>query len=121
MQQAAAQAESLRNVFRGESIAGGDWNAFAAALDDDFNTPEALALMHGWHDHELLRRGLEVFGLGSLAELEAAPAELVVLAERRVAAREAKDFHEADRLRNEIAAAGWEVRDVADGFQLVPR
>ncbi len=24
--------------------------------------------MHGWRDHELLRRGLDLFGLGSLAE-----------------------------------------------------
>ena len=30
------------------------------------------------------------------------------------------DFEEADRLRGEIAALGWEVRDEADGFQLVP-
>jgi hypothetical protein len=30
------------------------------------------------------------------------------------------DFETADRLRGEIAALGWEVRDVADGFQLVP-
>ena len=43
-------------------------SAFAAALDDDFNTPEALALMHEWRDHELLRRALAVFGLDSLAE-----------------------------------------------------
>ena len=65
-QQAAAQAESFREVFRSASVpaAGGDWERFAAALDDDFNTPEALAVLHGWRDHELLRRGLEVFGLG---------------------------------------------------------
>ena len=42
------------------------------------------------------------------------------LAERREAARAAKDFAEADRLRDEIAAAGWEVRDEAGGFRLVP-
>src|SRR5215468_1586275 len=56
MAQAAAQAESFRNVFRAPSEPGADWDAFVAALDDDFNTPEALALMHGWRDHELLRR-----------------------------------------------------------------
>ena len=33
----------------------------------------------------------------------------------------ARDFDEADRLRAEIEAAGWEARDVADGFQLVPK
>ena len=46
---------------------------------------------------------------------------IVELAERRVAARAAKDFAESDRLRDEIAAAGWVVRDVADGYELVPR
>jgi cysteinyl-tRNA synthetase len=121
MAQAAAQVERLRNVFRSPSEPVGDWAAFEAALEDDFNTPEALALMHGWRDHELLRRGLGVFGLDSLAAAEEAPAEVVELAEQRRAARTAKDFAEADRLRDAIAAAGWEVRDVADGFRLVPR
>jgi hypothetical protein len=32
------------------------------ALDDDFNTPEALAVLHGWRDHELLRRAFGIFG-----------------------------------------------------------
>ena len=123
LEQAAAQAESFRNVFRSESAEGGDWDAFAVALDDDFNTPEALAVMHGWRDHDLLRRGLEVFGLESLAEGEAAPAELEELARARVEARARKDFEASDRLRDEIAAAGWEVRDVdaEPGFQLVPK
>jgi cysteinyl-tRNA synthetase len=45
----------------------------------------------------------------------------VELARQRQEARAARDFDEADRLRAEIEAAGWEARDVADGFQLVPR
>ncbi len=123
LEQAAAQAESFRNVFRSASEPGGEWERFAAALEDDFNTPEALAVMHGWRDHELLRRGLEVFGLDSLAEIETAPAELEELARQRADARTRKDFAEGDRLRDEIAAAGWEVRDVdaEPGFQLVPK
>jgi cysteinyl-tRNA synthetase len=123
LEQAAAQAESFRNVFRGESEGVGEWEPFAAALEDDLNTPEALAVMHGWRDHELLRRGLEVFGLESLAESVAAPAELEDLARRRADARERKDFAEGDRLRQEIEAAGWEVRDVEakPGFQLIPK
>jgi cysteinyl-tRNA synthetase len=123
LEQASAQAESFRNVFRSASEEVGEWAPFAAALDDDFNTPEALAVMHGWRDHELLRRGLEVFGLQSLAEGEAAPAELEELAKARVEARSRKDFEASDRLRDEIAAAGWEVRDVdaEPGYQLVPR
>jgi cysteinyl-tRNA synthetase len=123
LEQARAQVEGFRNVFRSPSEPGGDWGAFEAALEDDFNTPEALAVLHGWRDHELLRRAFAIFGLESLAEVEEAPAELVALAEQRRAAREAKDFAGADRLRDEIADAGWEVRDVAGppGFRLVRR
>ena len=123
LRQAAAQAESFRNVFRQPSEPGGDWEALVAALDDDFNTPEALATMHGWRDHELLLRALEVFGLESLAENASAPAALEELARQRAEARERKDFDEGDRLRGEIEAAGWEVRDVdaEPGFQLVPK
>ena len=123
LQQAAAQAESFRNVFREPSQAAGagEWDRFAAALDDDFNTPEALAVMHGWRDHELLLRALDVFGLASLAEEEAVPSDVVSLAERRQSARASRDFGEADRLREEIESQGWEVRDVAEGFRLVPR
>ena len=123
LEQAAAQAESFRNVFRGESVEGGDWDAFAAALEDDFNTPEALAVMHGWRDHDLLRRGLEIFGLESLAEVAAPPVELEELARARLEARALKDFETSDRLRDEIEAAGWIVRDVdaEPGFQLVPK
>jgi cysteinyl-tRNA synthetase len=120
---AAARVEGFREVFRGpsEPAAPGEWERFEAALEDDFNTPDALAVMHGWRDHELLRRGLDIFGLASLAEKHDAPPEIVELARQRQEARTARDFDEADRLRAEIEAAGWEARDVADGFQLVPR
>jgi cysteinyl-tRNA synthetase len=120
---AAARAERFRDVFRGpsEPAPEGAWERFAAALDDDFNTPEALAVMHEWRDHELLRRALDVFGLASLAEQQEAPGNLVSLAERRLEARKGGDFDAADRLRGQIEAKGWEVRDVAEGFQLVPK
>jgi cysteinyl-tRNA synthetase len=121
LQQAAAQAEGFRNVFRGPSRPGGDWDAFAAALDDDFNTPEALALLHGWRDHDLLRRALAVFGLDSLAASEEAPPEVVELGEQRLQAREKRDFEASDRLRAAIEALGWDVRDEPDGYRLVPR
>jgi cysteinyl-tRNA synthetase len=123
MEAAAARAEGFREVFRGAHApaAPGAWERFAAALDDDFSTPAALAVMHEWRDHELLRRALGVFGLESLGEEERAPADVIALAERRIEARRARDFDEADRLRAEIEAAGWDVRDEADGFRLVPR
>jgi cysteinyl-tRNA synthetase len=122
---AAARAETFREVFRGASQPAGNgaWGRFEAALGDDFNTPDALAILHEWRDHELLRRGLAVFGLESLAESEQAPPELADLAERRLEARAARDYGEADRLRAEIEAAGWEVRDVSEppGYRLVRR
>jgi cysteinyl-tRNA synthetase len=123
MEQAAARVERFRETFRSESVPAqaGEWERFEAALEDDFNTPEALAVMHSWRDHELLKRAFDLFGLASLAEAQAAPAELVELAEQRQQARAARDFEEADRVRAEIDAAGWVVRDVEDGFQLVPK
>src|SRR3954471_10162488 len=121
MAAAGARVDRFREVFRAPSQPGADWEQFAAALEDDFNTPDALAVLHGWGDHEVLRRALDVFGLVSLAETATAPPDIVELAERRRQARAARDFGEADRLRAEIEAAGWEARDVADGFQLVPK
>jgi cysteinyl-tRNA synthetase len=128
MGQAAAQAETFRNYFRLDASrlgeGGGSWAELEGVLNDDFSTPDALAVFHEWRrvgDSELLRRGLEIFGLGSLANDSEAPAELVRLAEQREAARAGGNFDEADRLRGEIDAAGWAVRDVSDGFQLVPK
>jgi cysteinyl-tRNA synthetase len=120
---AEARADRLREVFRNpsEPAPDGEWERFAAALDDDFNTPEALSIMHSWRDHELLRRALDVFGLASLAQSDEAPAEVRELAERRQETRANGDFAEGDRLRSQIEAAGWVVRDVAGGFQLVPK
>jgi cysteinyl-tRNA synthetase len=123
LRQAQARAERFRDVFRSasEPAAADEWERFAAALEDDFNTPEALAVLHAWRDHDLLRRALEIFGLGSLAERVEAPPDVVSLAERRRDARAGGDFGEADRLREEIEQAGWVVRDDAGGFMLVPR
>jgi cysteinyl-tRNA synthetase len=120
---AKARADGFREVFRNPSSPGGSWDELVAALDDDFNTPEALAVMHEWRDHDLLRRALELFGLEGLAEEEEAPGELNDLARRRAEARAGGEYDEADRLRQEIEAAGWEVRDVAgdSGYRLVPK
>ncbi|HKH30205.1 MAG TPA: DALR domain-containing protein, partial [Gaiellaceae bacterium] len=123
---AEARAESVREVFRNPSVPapGAEWERFAAALNDDFNTPEALAIMHGWRDHELLRRALNIFGLGSLADVsEDVPADVIDLAQRRKAARADGDYAEADRLRGEVERAGWELRDVGEepGYRLVRR
>jgi cysteinyl-tRNA synthetase len=119
--QAKAQVEGFRNVFRSPGEPAEDWDAFEAALDDDFNTPEALAIMHGWRDHELLARALGLFGLASLAEQQTAPEDVRKLAHERDDARQRKDFAEADRLRTEIERLGWVLRDTPTGWTLVPR
>ncbi len=117
--QAAAQVESLRNKLRYPARAADDWDELTAALDDDFNTPDALSILHRWRDRDVLLRGLRVFGLDSLAADDEAPPDLVARAGKREQARKARDFAEADRLRDEIEAHGWEVRDEDVGFRLV--
>jgi cysteinyl-tRNA synthetase len=126
LQQAKAQVESFRNAFRlpetDEDVPGLD--EFVAALDDDFNTPEALSLLHLWRATgrlDLLEEGLAVFGLDSLALQTEAPIEVIELAQSRELARQQRRFDDADTLRRQIEEAGWIVRDEPAGFQLVPR
>jgi cysteinyl-tRNA synthetase len=127
MAAAKAQAEGFRNalVERGdEPVDENQWARLVEALDEDFNTPEALAVLHDWRGRGnlgALERGLSLFGLGSLAEREQAPEAVRALQRRRDEARDRRDFAEADRLRDEILACGWEPRDSADGTVLVPR
>jgi cysteinyl-tRNA synthetase len=124
MTQAAARLETLRNAFTRDPAEHDEsgWQAFADALNDDFDTPAALAVLHDWASRgqlELLQRGLAVFGLESVAERAEAPPEIVELADRRLRARADRDFETSDRLRDELAEAGWEMRDHADGYDLV--
>jgi cysteinyl-tRNA synthetase len=103
---------------------------FFAALADDFNTPAALAALAEWvaeanRRSEVgdadLRAMLGVLGLETLFEGGREPtAEDRSLLEARQAARAAKDFGEADRLRDELRSRGWEVRDGASGAELIP-
>ena len=68
-----------------------------------------------------LREMLWVLGLERLLEAAAqAPEDVRSLAEQRERARGARDFAAADRLRDQIAGLGWEVRDVSGGFELLP-
>jgi cysteinyl-tRNA synthetase len=126
MQQAAARRDTLRNAFTQAPAAADEtrWQAFASALEDDFDTPAALAVLHEWaaaRQLELLRRGLRVFGLESLAERETAPPEIAELAEARARARAERDFAASDRLRDELAALGWQMRDEPSGGYLLVR
>ena len=50
-----------------------------------------------------------------------APEHVIALAKERTEARAAKDWARSDQLRDEIAAAGFDVVDVAGGFELKER
>ena len=122
MAQARAQLETFQNALLIEQSGEADWGELERALENDFNTPDALAVLHSWRSIGAtgqLRRGLGLFGIEP-QRLDA-PNLVRSLASDRQSARAAGDFDEADRLRAEIEAAGWAVRDVADGFQLVPK
>jgi cysteinyl-tRNA synthetase len=116
--------------------APGRLEAFRAALADDFNTPRALAEVFelvgeanrgevdGGEAAGAVAEMLELVGLSTLTQpdegAEADPAAQKLMEERE-AARAAKDFARADELRDRLAELGWEVRDSADGPQLVPK
>jgi cysteinyl-tRNA synthetase len=126
MAQAQSRVETLRNAFTQEKAKKkwSGWDDFADALDDDFDTPRALAVMHEWastRQLELLREGLAILGLSSIAEQEQPPPEIVELAKMREAARGGGNYEEADRIRGEVEAAGWELRDETGGTLLVRR
>ncbi len=56
-----------------------------------------------------------VLGLELNAHGEAVPEEIAVLVIRRTEARAAKDWAEADQIRDQLTAAGWTVEDGAEG------
>jgi cysteinyl-tRNA synthetase len=107
---------------------------FFDELADDFNTAAARGVLFEWVAEANRRvdagdrlgpgrlgEMLHAFGLESLLEEgdEEAPEEIRRLAAEREEARAARDFEQADRLRDELAAAGWEVRDTPEGARLV--
>ena len=109
--------------------------AFVAAMDDDLDTPQALALVFEWvkEANRLLDAGdpdgagpvlaavvdaLGAVGLdlgGAAAVVDDASSDLVA---RRDAARAARDWPEADRLRAELEASGWVVEDTPAGTRV---
>jgi cysteinyl-tRNA synthetase len=112
-----------------------------AALDDDFDTPRALALAESRAkafrqsgsaaDAEaflgsfaalgLLRRSSAEF-FASLPGAQETPGEEVLArAQERQRARASKDWARADRLRAEIADLGWILEDRPEGPSLSPK
>jgi cysteinyl-tRNA synthetase len=137
MEQAAARVKRVREA--GRRLVDGPSPAdmapfkerFFAALRDDFNTPTALAAAFEWireaNSRENVGRDdlvemLSVLGLENLLEPESVEAggEAEAMLRAREEARAARDFAEADRLRDELRSRGWEVRDGPSGPELVP-
>ena len=114
--------------------------AFDEALADDLNTAAALAEVFGVarEVNAALAAGdlgaapaaevrnqmadmVYVLGLDAVTRIEGAiPAEVTAMAEERQLCRSMKNFARADELRAAITECGYEVRDVAGGFKLVP-
>jgi cysteinyl-tRNA synthetase len=108
---------------------------FFDALADDFNTPQARAVLFEWVAEanrridagEAVGPGrlgemLYALGLETLLEPDAeAPEELQRLAAERDEARSARDFERADQIRDQLAESGWEIRDTPEGARLVRR
>jgi cysteinyl-tRNA synthetase len=98
------------------------------ALSDDLNTPKAITELHKLHSAGhwgQLRAALQFLGFsGERAKIErakardadkvAAKADVDALIGARNAARAAKNFKEADRIRDELAAMGIELKDGKD-------
>ena len=100
------------------------------ALHDDLNTPAALGALFSIVNKKDIQADVAsfdrvIFALGLKLDAPAAPkAEVPVgiksLADKRWAAKAAKDFATADALRKELSAAGWSMLDRKDGYSLEP-
>ena len=101
---------------------------FTPEINDDLNTPQALATL--WevlkdsqlNDHDKYFLVLQFdrilgFNLGNLKE-DKIPAEIMKLAVERQNAREKKNWKKSDELREKIAKLGFIVGDTKDGFEV---
>lgn len=91
------------------------------ALCHDLDTPRALALLHEAKSPVLWRHYDAILGLGLGVSRVVIPEKILSLQELRDQARQNKDWHEADRLRQEIEAAGYSVRDISEGSEIIPQ
>ncbi len=136
MEAARAGLEHLHNQVRdlGSAAPGAEPDAsfrekFLKEVNDDLNLPRAMAVVQ-----ELLKSDLppavkratvldfdRVLGLDldRLDRAEELPEEVRRLVAARKAAREAKDWAEADRLRAEIQKRGYTVKDTREGMQIL--
>jgi len=128
----------LRNEKVEDSVADAEvMQAFRERMDDDLDTPGATAVIFGvvtrlntaldqGSFYEAASLGAAFHSMIDAVGLELAgatgeiPEDIQAMADGRTAARAARDFAEADRLRDAIVAAGWIVEDFADGAVIRP-
>lgn len=108
---------------------------FCKAMDDDLNTPDALAAvfdlvkeintLSASSTKEALEAAAKAFdeitdvlGLMYNRRKDEVPAEVTELVEKRAAAKKAKDWATADAIRAQLTEMGWAVKDTAQGPQL---
>ncbi len=110
----------------GSGVADKDYvNRFKAYMDDDLNTPQAIALL--WElvkdpnispsDKRATLLDFDKvlgFGLDKIVDIQV-PDEVTQLVKDRQYARELKDWDLGDRLRAKINALGWDVKDTSEG------
>ena len=105
--------------------------AFTDAINNDLNTPVALAVLHqalkqpeSPDIYQLITQEFDqVLSLSLAAAVNTAttvtiPAEITALAEQRLQAKQQRDWATADNLRNKITAAGYQINDTADGYSI---
>jgi cysteinyl-tRNA synthetase len=105
---------------------------FEAAMDDDFNTADAIAVIFEMVKHinvskpepglaGALRAELDslcgILGIWFEKSSEALDSDIEALIAARQEARKQKDFAESDRIRDELSAMGIELKDSRDGVK----
>jgi cysteinyl-tRNA synthetase len=115
---------TLRSLTDWPEFIKGDDESFAPtildALCDDLNTPKAIAELHVLYrgrDFAALGPSLRALGFSRRPESrrDVDKEKVVALVDARNAARKAKNFEEADRIRDELKAMGIELEDRKDG------
>jgi len=102
---------------------------FVEAMEDDFDTPTALAVIFdfvrevnkvggGKKAYELMKEFDSVFGILSEAEEVKLPKEVKELIEKRERARKKGDFKTADDIRKQINKFGFAIEDTDEGVRL---
>jgi cysteinyl-tRNA synthetase len=103
-------------------------DAFRAFMDDDLNTPRAVALVFSWV-HEANKGGdvgtvravweaCRALGLALVGTPDEIDADALALAGQRDEHRRAKDWTAADAVRDELVGLGYVVEDTPEGTQL---